>query len=445
MKTRIFLRTLVLTVCYLVGPAKALANTAQLPLLFWDAEDITNGFGKLEFGAEPLSPGGQATGYPNMQYGCEVPRPDGRVWIYGWRLASGAIEIVRCATADGLTFEDTATVFSYANPNWQGFANIVCRPSDGTLFLFTWSAGHLYVLRSNNGNTWNLLTSNAYVDHDAMCVMWHPPFNKFINYQNTLQPWPKRYPDNIGSYRRVMSFRRSADGVSWESFSPDFLMGAPLWTPDAADPVDLEFYRSVVFPHQGRFAMILLDYIAPPPEANSRRATTKHGPRGRAEWAISRDGLNWKRPYRETDPIGDLCWLALQGPLTRNGVLRFYLPGGTVATMPDDRIFYVTCRGNGEFSTQLFTMPTNGLCLNADVRYLPCEGTTGRAYVMAELRGEDGQVIPGFERTKCILENVDGRTLALVWDGNYGRALAGRNVRIRFYLHEAKIYGAYKR
>ena len=70
-----------------------------------------------------------------------------------------------------------------------------------------------------------------------------------------------------------------------------------------------------------------------------------------AEWAISRDGLNWKRSFRDTNAYMSQFWMALQGPLVRDGVLRFYHPAGRIAGLPSDRIFYATCRANGEFST----------------------------------------------------------------------------------------------
>jgi hypothetical protein len=160
-----------------------------------------------------------------------------------------------------------------------------------------------------------------------------------------------------------------------------------------------------------------------------------------SEWAISRDGLNWKRPFRDTNVYEDQFWLALQGPLEREGMLRFYHPDGRIASLPDDRIFYATCRANGEFSTHTFTMPTNGLTLNARATYREAEGDSGQAYVMCELLNPDGQVIPAYERTQCVLENVDGRDLPLLWDGKNAAERAGTEVRLRFFLRDAKVYG----
>lgn len=419
----------------------------RLYLPFWDAADVLDPAGsKIQFVASPLQNGGRTEGYPEMQFGCEVPRGDGNAWVYGWKLVNWqgpgtrTVEVVRVATRDGLHFSEPQTVWSQANKAWQGFVNIVRRPTDGSLFLFSYSAGELRVYRSEDGTKWQTLTDKAYVDHDAMCITWYEPWQEFLNYQNTLEPFAKRYPDNIGNYRRVFSFRRSPDGVRWQPFSPPFVHGEKYWRPDAEDPVDFEFYRGIVFPMQGRFAMLVQDYIAPPPEANSRRATTKHGPRSEVEWAISRDGLNWSRPYRELDATQHVGGLPVQGPLARNGVLRFYSPGGGISSVPEDRVFAVTCRGNGEFSTVKFAMPEKGLTLNASALYEPSEGDAGRAYVMAELRDEHGKTIPGYERSRCLIANQDGDAIPLKWDGKTGSELKGQRVAVRFYLREAKIY-----
>lgn len=423
------------------------AARSRFGLAFWGADDVLQPTGsRIDFIAEPLRSGGRAEGYPEMQFGCEAPREDGSAWVYGWKLVNWqgpgtrTIEVVRVATRDGLHFSGAETVWSQANKAWQGFVNIVRRPTDGALFLFSYSAGELRVYRSDDGTKWQALTDKAYVDHDAMCVTWYKPWGEFLNYQNTLEPFAKRYPDNIGNYRRVFSFRRSRDGVKWESFSPPFLHGEKYWRPDGDDPVDLEFYRGIVFPMQGRYAMLLQEYIAPPAEANSRRATTKHGPRSAVEWAISRDGLNWSRPHRERDATEQVGGLPVQGPLVRDGVLRFYSPGGAIASVHEGRVFAVTCRGNGEFSTVKFAMPENGLSLNASALYDPSEGDAGRAYIMAELRDEQGKTIAGYERSRCLIANQDDMAIPLRWDGKSAGELKGKTVNVRFYLREAKIY-----
>lgn len=422
------------------------ASLSSFPILFWTRDDVTDPLGKLEFDAHPLEVETGIQGFPSMLYGCEVPRDDGSSWVYGWQLRNWpdkenrALAIVRCVTTDGRRFTNEETVFVRTNQDWQGFANIVHRPTDGALFFFTWSPGALQVFRSNDGKDWRPLTRKAYSDHDAMCVTWSAAQVEFLNFQTTLEPFTKRYPDNIGNYRRVLSFRRSADGVNWEWFSPPFLNGERLWKPDAEDPVDLEFYRVVAFPHQGRHVMLIVNYVPPPAEANSRRATTKHGPRYLSEWAVSRDGLNWQRPFRHRDATEKIIWSPVQGPLVRGGRLRFYEREGKCGSLPVDRLFYTTCRANGEFSTPLFVMPAGGLILNADARWRQGE-SPGQAYLMAELHDEQGRVLPGYERAHCLFENVDGHALPLRWGESDAAQMAGQTVGLRFFLRDARIYG----
>lgn len=373
-------------------------------------------------------------------------RDDESAWIYGWRMlpaqegAERTIEVIRAYTSDGRAFTGEETVFSLEDAGWQGFANVVYRPTDGSIFLFSYSAARLRVFRSQDGSTWQNLTDEAYVNHDAMNVTWYPPWGEFLNYQNTLEPYPKRYPDNIGEHRRVFSFLRSTDGVNWDDYSPEFLNGEARWRPDDEDPVDLEFYRGIVFPTEGRYAMLLQDYIAPPPEANSRRGSTKHGPRSLVEWAISRDGLNWSRPHRDMDVSEQVGSLPVQGPLTRDGKHLFYQRNGAISALNAGRLFFVTSLGNGEFSTVPFQMPATGLTLNVDASYPANQGDTGRAYVMAELQNEQGQTIPGYERVHTVIEDLDNKALPLTWNGKTGNELTGRTVRLRFSLRDAKVY-----
>lgn len=141
----------------------------QLHLPFWEPADVVEPLGGLKFLANPLQKEGLAEGYPAILFGCEVPREDGAAWIYGWKLtnwgerSTRTVEVVRCITRDGRTFANEETVLSLVNPDWQGFVNIVHRPTDGKLFLFSYSAGNLYVYESSDGKKWDKLTEKAYV------------------------------------------------------------------------------------------------------------------------------------------------------------------------------------------------------------------------------------------------------------------------------------------
>jgi len=52
----------------------------------------------------------------------------------------------------------------------------------------------------------------------------------------------------------------------------------------------------------------------------------------------------------------------------------------------------------------------------------------------------EARVVPGFEAQKCLLQNVDKSDLPLHWEGKSARELAGRKIRLRFYLRSANIY-----
>ena len=89
-------------------------------------------------------------------------------------------------------------------------------------------------------------------------------------------------------------------------------------------------------------------------------------------------------------------------------------------------------------------MSSGGLALNADSRWRPNE-SPGQAYIIVELRDEQDRVIPGYERAKCLFENVDGHALLLRWGEKDGSNLAGSTARLRFYLRDSKIYGVASR
>ena len=51
---------------------------------------------------------------------------------------------------------------------------------------------------------------------------------------------------------------------------------------------------------------------------------------------------------------------------------------------------------------------------------------------MAAVHDEDGKLVPGFEREKCVIQNSDQIDLPLRWEGKSARELAGRKIRLRF-------------
>ena len=63
-----------------------------------------------------------------------------------------------------------------------------------------------------------------------------------------------------------------------------------------------------------------------------------------------------------------------------------------------------------------------------------------RSYVMAELQNEEGHVIPGYERGKSVLLDLDELRAPITWTGSPTPPKAGTEVRVRFYFRDATIY-----
>ena len=129
-----------------------------LRLLFWEQEDVAEPFGRIEFHAEPSAESWSRVRLPSHAVWLPSTQSRGRQFylrVGGFRIGADSsnrvLEVVRCATEDGLTFFDEQVVFSHGKTAWQGFANIVRRPDDGAIFLFSWADARLYVFRSDDG------------------------------------------------------------------------------------------------------------------------------------------------------------------------------------------------------------------------------------------------------------------------------------------------------
>ncbi|UCD29833.1 MAG: hypothetical protein JSV03_04950 [Planctomycetota bacterium] len=438
----------------LTGGIYAEAEVAEVLLChFWDEHDIHDPYGKMEYRAHPLQHVGQARGLPTMAVSCTVKRKDGGWWVYGWSCYgkdgkfkdTNPLQIIRCWTADGIQFNDPRIVYSDTGQHWLGSGKIVCRQTDNRLFMFAWARGKpghaLYVYSSPDGEDWKSIAAPAYNDHDAFGIIWEPASRQFVNYQTTYQKWNKKYPDNIGKdKRRVLSLRTSKDGIRWEpplsvGFNEPHRDQSDLIVPDKNDPAELELYRVCTFPHQGRIVGLLCKYAPSPQIANTRKGTL-HGPGLGAEWFFCREWSKIDRPCRDIDAIADIGnWMPRGEPIGAGDMLYWYNSGSkSIAGIHRQRIFYVFCRANGEFSSPWFTAPIGDLLLNASAdRY--------DSYVMVEVQDENSTVIPGYEKEHCVHMGVDDTDLRLRWGDKSIGDLAGQKVRVRIYFRDARIYG----
>ena len=442
---------------------------AALPLLFSGPQDVTNTWGQLHFGTTPLHRLRDCEN-PGFELSYCAPRADGAWDVYGLTFkelakcddhvrVTNAWSIVRATTRDGARFDARETVYEATPGPWTFNHAMAYNPEAKEYMLLKLkmdNSGFQYTaFFSPDGRTWREHDHNPlFYDGDAISLFWSPALHRFVCVSKSLQPYRKHILDHGGATpslkddalrdRRVLSLRSSPDGRRWEpsdSMEDVWNRGGHkkprpselLTVPDDQDPPDLEFYSGNGFWLHDRCFMMVLNYAASP------LTSGKHAPQLDAEWWAGRDGLRWERPGRGINATGSEVTRITHNPLIIDGQLLFHY-GNRLLGMKQDRISYVGARANAEFSTRLFAMPTADLLLNAAVPSPDRAFGASQAYVMAAVLDEAGAVVPGFEANACVLQRADAIDLPLVWNGQSTRTLAGRRVRLRFYLRGANLY-----
>jgi hypothetical protein len=445
----------------------------DLKLLFSTPQDVTATWGKLHFGATPMRKIRDCVP-PGFTLACCLPRSDGAWDVYGQVFsrdpaasdtkATNTWKLVHATTRDGSRFEEIESVFEPESGPWTDHLGLAYNPEAKeflALKLKIDDNGFAYkAYFSPDGRQWQEHPQNPlFYDCDSMGLFWSPQAHRFVSTNKTLQPYLKHIQDHGGTHpqnqnddlrdRRVIAIRSSRDGRQWEP--PDSMMDVwnrvgnykPLpahlmTTPDADDPTDLEFYRGIGFWYHDRSYMVVLNYAA----SAHPLFRGKHAPQLDTEWWVSHDGLRWERPYRGVNAVGDsfpgvVC--ITHNPLLIDGLILFHF-GNQLLGMQQDRISYVGARANAEFTTVPFQMPAADLQLNAAIPSPERPFAGQQAYVMAAVVDDQGQIVPGYEPEKCVLQNADGVDLPLRWNGQSARDLAGRTLSLRFFLRSASIY-----
>jgi hypothetical protein len=439
---------------------------SPLKILFTDEQDVSEVWGSLKFGASPIRPIGECDD-PGFEVKCCVPRTDGSWDVYGYTGGHDIYgekgdptkklsvwKIHHAVTRDGVHYENREVVFTSEPGAWTHYATIAHNPVRNELvcmkgvLLREGFCNHTY--HSRDGSDWTPGTNNpVYYDGDSWGQLWSPRLERFVTTTKSFQLVKKHLPDHgntrTGQVRRVCSVRWSEDGDYWEPSDPVLIHnGSPLLpvdlliTPDQDDPPDLEFYRGVGFGYADRCFVQMLNYAAIPDPVNPK-FPDKHGPQLDTEWWFSREGIKWSRPFRELDATPDGVQIISHNPMIIGGKLLFNF-GNRLLGLPEDRITYATARANAEFSTIEFTAPVRPLTLNASIPSPDRLHATNQCYVMVAALDEQGRVLAGYQRENCILRNVDAIDLPLRWGDKDTRALAGKKIRLRFFLRSARIY-----
>jgi hypothetical protein len=153
--------------------------------------------------------------------------------------------------------------------------------------------------------------------------------------------------------------------------------------------------------------------------------------------------LSWRRPWRQVFANGQCDETIRHEPMHLGGRLLWNVRG-KVFGLDEDRIYYIGSLCNAEFSTPVFEMPARHLNLNASLNFHADDsrGMQNQAYIMAELTDPDGKVIEGYEKERCAFNHLSGNLTPLSWTpGEHTLSpLAGRKVRLRLYMRDARVY-----
>jgi hypothetical protein len=471
-------------------------------LLFSGEQDLVDIWGKLHISVTPVDsihanvPASEISRPPadgiteRRLVGC-FPLTDGSWEVFSqeyvkltegapgkWYEATNQWKLLRGITKDGITFNNIETVIPDSIGTWTYHLTMAYNADAGEYLMLkikNTSYGFAYhAFFSPDGKNWEKYVGTRdggaiFYEGDAMSVFWSPVLKRFVLVSKSLQLWKKHIIDHGNTAkslndttmiaRRVLMMRSSPDGRNWTPSDdlPDVYdlhnqkashPAAWLTMPDIIDPPDLEFYSGTAFWYHDRAYMMVLNYAASP------MFPKHHGEELGNEWWTSSDGLSWERPARGVNALAtfmDGHKRIDMGPMNIGGKL-LWLNGNRLEGLPEDRISGVSAIANGEFSTKPFTMPTKDLLLNAAIPSLdrPWVRHNPQPYVMVEVHDAQGNVIPGFERDKCVIwdgttspernAQVDVTDMPLMWNGVSAIKLAGQTVSLRFYFGGSTIY-----
>ncbi len=233
----------------------------------------------------------------------------------------------------------------------------------------------------------------------------------------------------------------------WESDDgKEFAYIGEIAAPDDADADRDEFYGMIQFPWSGLHLGFLEVFHVPIRKLN-------------CQLAYSRDGYDWHRAcdrqtFLDWGPPGawDQAWVApSHNPPIRvgNRLYIFYQgrqtlhwaeePFGHIGGIglcflrPDGFVSLDAQNSEGSVTTTPLLLQGETLHVNALAR----PGT-----VTAEILNAEGEPIEGFSRADCVpLKMADMIDREITWKGTAAiDALAGRTVRLRFYVQAAKLY-----
>jgi len=194
-------------------------------------------------------------------------------------------------------------------------------------------------------------------------------------------------------------------------------------SPDAIDKPTTEFYYMKAFPYADRYLGLLMKYYADPDKPGQHSAILSN------ELMVSDDARTWKRPFRDIN-IGFWCCVdpvSIDGHLVffaydeKNGMaLQLYRPQGMTA---------VRAEQSGEFVTAPFTMPSEGISLNADAH---------AGVVELALLDADKKPLAGVDAVR--LSEVDSPSIPVLWPNGALEKVKDLPCRLRIRISNGSVY-----
>ncbi|NIA13787.1 MAG: hypothetical protein GWP08_06865 [Nitrospiraceae bacterium] len=307
-------------------------------------------------------------------------------------------------------------------PTWGGFNVFQMVEEDGWLRMLYWDQpgaeglSGAILAKSRDGRQWQRDSEGTvFTEHnDAFSLL--KKGDEYLLYQTMLEDWPdKPYSDNLDKFRRVQSLRTSRDLRTWTSQTV-------LLRPDAEDKEETEFYLMKVFPYGQGYLGLIMKYFGDPARPGKHSGILTY------ELVVSKDALTWERPFRDTD----LGFWSYADPFRLNGDLHFAIhKDGGMETVwyRGHRMVAVVADGEGVFTSGAFAWPPTGLVLDADTR----EG-----WIEAELVDAAGAPLEGCRPVR--VEGVDATGAPLAWENAPTAGQAQDKCRLRFHMHNAKLF-----
>ncbi len=230
--------------------------------------------------------------------------------------------------------------------------------------------------------------------------------------------------------------------------------------PDEQDPPGMQVYTFCAY----KYPYAQDAYVAFPSMWYSRRPdwlTGRPDPEAsdtlEMQFAFSRDGIEWKRPFRQAvvqlGPRGSgMEGQIYSGGMVRNGDRLFIyyngLPSRHITGKPEEDWISITGRAifrldgfisadaaydGGELTTPPLVFEGERLHLNAI--------TGGGGFIRVEIQDAAGNSIPGYSVESADRVNGNSVAHAVTWKGEAAiDSLAGKTIRLRFVMRDAKLF-----